>query len=157
MQLQDVKSSMVTNEKIERVESNLSKQMLEELQQQKEEIKVNREGIVELNKKIESEIGERRNLAERLKKLQEEVNTLKVENAELKARPIKTYAEVTEGVLAGRWRQKNVILIGVKENDSEDLYDMILKIAREVGIDLDLSEVSNAIRLGKPNPQIVSN
>ena len=42
----------------------------------------------------------------------------------------------------------------MKENDSEDLYDLILKIAREVGIDLDLSEVSNAIRLGKPNPQI---
>ena len=82
------------------------------------------------------------------------MNTLKVENAELKARPIKTYAEVTGGVLAERWRKKNVILIGVKENDSEDLYDLILKIAREVGIDLDLSEVSNAIRLGKPNPQI---
>ena len=46
---------------------------------------------MELNKKIESEIRERRNLAESLEKLQEEMNTLKVENAELKARPIKTY------------------------------------------------------------------
>ena len=35
-------------------------------------------------------------------KLQEGVNTVKVENADLKGRSIKTYAEVTEGVLSER-------------------------------------------------------